>query len=64
MTRPKNPAAAEKEARMQEAVAAVRSGQHNANSAAKEFKVARQTLYDRLDGKLPRNQAHANKTRF
>jgi helix-turn-helix, Psq domain len=43
---------------MQEAVAAVQSGQHNPNSAANEFKVARQTLYDRLNGKLPRNRAH------
>lgn len=58
MTRPSKPQAAEKEARMQEALAAVRSGKHNANSAASAFKVFRQTLYDRLNGKLPRNQAH------
>jgi len=31
MTRPKNAKAVEKEARMQEAVAAVQSGQHNPN---------------------------------
>jgi hypothetical protein len=49
MTRPKNPKAAEKEARIQEAVATVQSGQHNPNSAAIAFKVARQTLYDRVD---------------
>jgi hypothetical protein len=58
MTRPKNLQAVETEARMREALAAVRRGPHNPNSATIEFKVARQTLYDRVNGKLPRNQAH------
>jgi helix-turn-helix, Psq domain len=58
MTRPTNPALVEKEARLQEAVAAVLSGKHTGHSAAIAFDVPRQTLYDRLKGKPPRNQAH------
>jgi hypothetical protein len=58
MTRPKNPALVAKEAILQEAVAAVLNGQHTGHSAAIAFDVPRQTLYDRLNGKPPRNQAH------
>jgi hypothetical protein len=58
MTRPTNPALVEKEARLQEAVAAILSGKHTGHSAAIAFDVPRQTLYDRLEGKPPRNQAH------
>jgi DDE superfamily endonuclease/Tc5 transposase DNA-binding domain len=58
MTRPKNPESIEKEARLQEAVAAVLAKTHNVPSAAHDFHVPSQTLYDRLAGKPPRNQAH------
>jgi len=59
MTRPKDQAAAEKEARLQEAIAAVKGKKHTCYSAAKEFNVAPRTLYDRINGgKKPRNQAH------
>jgi len=58
MTRPKNQEAIEKEARLQEAMAAVLAEKHTASSAALAFNVPRSTLYDRLDGKLPHNQAH------
>jgi hypothetical protein len=59
MTRPKDQAAAEKEARLQEAIAAVKNGQQTCYTAAKAFKVPPRTLYDRVNGnKKPRNQAH------
>ena len=58
MTRPKNQEAIEKEARLQEAMAAVLAKKHTANSAALAFNVSRSTLYDRLNEKPPRNKAH------
>lgn len=59
MTRPKNEAAAENEAKLQEAVAAVLDNKHTCHSAAIAFDVPRSTLYDRVKyGKKPRNQAH------
>jgi len=58
MTRRNNQELIEKEARLQEAMAAVLVKKYTANSAARAFNVPRQTLYDRLDGKLPRNKAH------
>ena len=58
MTRPINQEVIEKEARLQEAMASVWAKKHTASSAARAFNVPRQTLYDRLDGKLPRNKAH------
>ena len=59
MTRPKDQAAAEKEARLQEAIAAVKAKEHTCYSAAKAFNVPPRTLYDRVNGgKKPRNQAH------
>src|SRR5437762_10643485 len=58
MTCPKNQEAIEKEARLQEAMAAVLAKKHNATSAALAFNVHHSTLYDRLDGKPPRNKAH------
>ena len=58
MTRPKNQEAIEKEARLQEAMAAVLAKKHTAASAALAFNISRSTLYDRLNGKLPRNKAH------
>ena len=60
MTRRKNPKAAENEARLQEALAAVRSGQCNAPTASTVFNVPRRTLYDRLEGKLPCRLAQEN----
>lgn len=59
MTRPKNPLAAEKEARYQEAIAAIRKGQHTCHSAAIAFNLPRSTLYTRVNGGIqPRNLAH------
>jgi len=59
MTRPKNQAAAEKEARLQEAIAAVKDNSYTCHAAAKVFNVPRRTLYDRVNGgKKPRNLAH------
>jgi DDE superfamily endonuclease/Tc5 transposase DNA-binding domain/helix-turn-helix, Psq domain len=59
MTCPNNPNAAEKEARLQEAIAAVLNDKHTCHSAAIVFNVPRRTLYDRVKGnKKPRNQAH------
>src|SRR5271169_1719924 len=59
MTRPKNPDAAENEAKLQEAAAEVLAGKHTCHSAAIAFDVRRSTLYDRVKyGKKPRNQAH------
>src|SRR5271169_6401794 len=58
MTCPKNQEAIEKEARLQEAMAAVLAKKHTAASAALAFNVPCSTLYDRLDGKPPRNKAH------
>jgi helix-turn-helix, Psq domain len=59
MTRPKDQAAAEKEARLQEAIAAVKNKQYTCYAAAKAFNVPPRTLYDRVNGnKKPHNQAH------
>jgi helix-turn-helix, Psq domain len=59
MTRPKNPNAAEKEARIREAITAVLNDEYTCHSAAIAFNVPRRTLYDCVKGnKKPRNQAH------
>ena len=59
MTRPKNPEAAEREARLQEAITAVLNNEYTCHTAATVFNVPRRTLYDRVKGnKKPRNQAH------
>src|SRR5271170_6891724 len=59
MTHPKNKAAAENEVKLQEAIAAVRTGKYTCHKAAIVFNVRRSTLYDRVKyGKKPRNQAH------
>jgi hypothetical protein len=59
MTRPKNPLAAEKEAQLQLAIAAVLNGEYTCHSAAIAFNVPRRTLYNRVNGNMkPRNQAH------
>ena len=48
----------EKEARLQEAVAAVNAKEHTITSAVRAFNVPRQILYDRINGKPPCNKAH------
>ena len=53
MTWPKNPKAAEKEARIQEAIAVIHAGQYIAYTAPTIFNVPPCTLYDRLKGKPP-----------
>jgi transposase-like protein len=58
MTRPKNPETARKEARLQEALAAVCNKEHNVPAAAKKFGVSRRTLYYRVNGVPPRSLAH------
>ena len=59
MTCRKNPEAIEKEARIRAALATVISGKHNCNSASLAFNVSRQMLYDRMNGKLPRQLVQA-----
>jgi predicted hydrocarbon binding protein len=59
MTRRKNPVAAEKEAQLQLAIAAVLSKEYTCHTAATVFNVPRRTLYDRVKGgKKARNNAH------
>ena len=58
MTRRKNPEVARKEAKLQEALAGVHSGQYKVDAAVAKFGVSRRTLYTRMTGTLPRNQAH------
>ena len=58
MTRPTNQDAIEKEARLQETMATVLTKKHTTSSTAHAFNIPRQTLYNRLDGKPPRNKAH------
>ena len=61
MTCPKNPEAVQKEARLQEAIAAVKRGEHTCHSAAPAFGVRRRTLYGRVnENRKPRNQAQEN----
>ena len=58
MTCPNKQDLTEKEARLQEAMAAVSNKKHTIPSAAHAFNVPHQTLYDRMNGKPPRNKAH------
>src|SRR5947207_15321281 len=66
MTRPKDPESTEKEARLQRAVVEYKKRQKKSQKGhkvslrhvAKDFNVCRQTLKNRLDGKVPRNKAH------
>jgi hypothetical protein len=59
MTRPRDIKAAEREAQLQEAIAAVRNKEHTCHSAAIAFNVRRRTLYHRVKGnKKPRDHAH------
>src|SRR5271154_4727399 len=59
MTRLQNNLAAEKEAQLQLAIAAVLNNEHTCHSAAIAFGVPRRTLYNRVNGNMKaRNQAH------
>ena len=58
MTRPRNTKSAEKEARVQAALKAVRNKEKTASEAIRAFNVPRQSFYDRYNGKLPRHLAH------
>src|SRR5271168_4352231 len=59
MTRPKDPDAAEKEARLQEAITTVLNHEHTCHSAHLAFNVPRRTLYARVHENVkPHNQAH------
>jgi hypothetical protein len=58
MTHSKNQEAIEKEARLQEATAAVLTKKHNTSSAAHVFNIPHQTLYNQLDEKSSCNKAH------
>ena len=60
MTRPKSHAAVAREARLQEAIDGINSGLFTlAHDAAKQMPdVRHSTLYDRLNGAQPQNQAH------
>jgi DDE superfamily endonuclease/Tc5 transposase DNA-binding domain/helix-turn-helix, Psq domain len=59
MTRPKDIAAAEKEAQLQAAITAVLNKEYTCHTAATVFNVPRRTLYDRVNGmKKARNKAH------
>ena len=46
MPRPKNPVTAEKEARLQAAITAVKAKKYTCYAAAKVFNVPQRTLYD------------------
>ena len=59
MTHPKNKLAADNEAKLQLAIAAVSNQEHTCHSAAIAFGVPRRTLYNRVNGNMkPRNQAY------
>ena len=58
MIRPKKQDLINKEARLQEAIAAVLSKKYTVTSAVLAFNVPCQTLYDRINGKLPCNKVH------
>jgi len=59
MTRRTNPSAIEKEARIQEAIIAVKSKENTIYAAARAFNVPKRTLYDRINKNMqPRNLAH------
>lgn len=58
MTRPQTSTSAEKEARLQATITAVRNKEKTASEAICDFNISRQTYYDRLKGKLPRHLAH------
>ena len=66
MTRPKNSESMPTEARIQEAIRALKKDSKlSIRKAAKDFNIPRQSLKNRLTGKKPRNKAqedHMNLT--
>lgn len=61
MTRPKNSESTAKEARIQRAIRAMKKNSKlKLRKAARDFKVPRSTLQNRVNGKKPRNMAHEN----
>ena len=59
MTRPKNKLAAEKEAQLQLAIAAISNREHTCHSAAIAFDVPHRILYNHITGNMKsHNQAH------
>ena len=59
MTRPKNPDAAEKEARLQEAITAVQKAEHTCHSAHIAFDIPHHTLYSHVkENRKLHNLAH------
>ena len=58
MTRHTNPDSVEKEARLQQAIAAYRNKEKTASGAIRDFNVPHRTFYKRLGGIPPRNLAH------
>ena len=64
MMRRANPETAEKEVRLQAAIAAFQRGEKTATQAVRHYNVSRSTFYYRLDGMLPRNQAHESDQRL
>ena len=55
--RPKNSRKAKREARLQQAITAFQNENISIRKVARDFDVPRQTLDDRLKGKLPRDKA-------
>ena len=59
MTHPKNPKSTEEEVRIQDAIHAMRKNSKlKLHKAAREFKVPRSTLQNRVNRKKPRNMPH------
>ena len=58
--RPTNSTSVDKEATLQQAIAAFRNKEKSVADAIAEFNVPRRTFFDRLNGKPPRNKAHEN----
>ena len=59
MTRPKNPDAVEKEARLQEAIIVIQKDEHTCHSTHIAFDVPHHTLYGHVkENRKPHNLAH------
>ena len=62
MTHPKNSESVATEARIQEAIRALKKDSKlSIRKAAKDFNIPRQSLKNRLDGKKPRNKAQEDR---
>ena len=60
MMRPTNSTSVDKEATLQQAIAAFRNKEKSVADAIAEFNIPRRTFCDRLSGKPPHNKAHEN----